>query len=272
MSLTEGQLAIRLADATPLIIADLVCLSMIAFLTTRLWVAAAPALGRRVGRWSLAITLPLGLAVSVIAHAWVPQRASELSEALDATACFVAIPLGLWWVGALLVTWTRRLLRRQRVAVPAPRRSDWLRMGMATLPVVGLAVLIQWGVSREETKDLNARSDELRRMLRALEAVAVKHEEFFQERTRLDKHLENVHRIVPRAPDVEAFMVDLKPLAREQRIEMLGWTAGVNTTVGVLQQHSVTLEVGGEIRNLSATRRTKREAGPLVIVAWRPRS
>ena len=81
-----GELAIRLADATPLILADLVCLALVLFLTTRLWVAAAPALGRRVGRWSAATALPLGLVASVVAHAWTPQRARELSEALDITA------------------------------------------------------------------------------------------------------------------------------------------------------------------------------------------
>ncbi len=76
-------LAIRLADATPLILGDALCLAVMAFLSTRLWIAAAPALGRRIGRLFLAVVLPLGLAVSVVAHGWIPEKASESVRASE---------------------------------------------------------------------------------------------------------------------------------------------------------------------------------------------
>ena len=55
-----------------------------------------------------------------------------------------------------------------------------------------MAVLTQWAFCSEETKTLTARATNLERMLRALEATALKADEFFEDNDRLTKALDGL--------------------------------------------------------------------------------
>ena len=96
-------LAVRLADATPWLFLDVAVLGLLLFLLSRLWIMVAPDLGRRLGRRVLGIGLPLLLVASVLGHVAAPAKALDLSEGVDFTAFFVCLPLGIVWLGSLLL-------------------------------------------------------------------------------------------------------------------------------------------------------------------------
>src|SRR5262249_14708852 len=128
-------LAVRLADATPLVFMYVVVLEVTLFLLSRMWVMVAPRLGRRVARWALLLGLPLLLVASTVVHVAAPAAAQEVSEGVDFTSFFICIPLGVVWLGWLLYRLVRRLLAGRggaRYSEATPTRP-WYRRASMTL-------------------------------------------------------------------------------------------------------------------------------------------
>jgi len=250
----SGSFGARLADATPWVILDVVELAVFVFLVSRLWVVFVPTLGRRLARYTLAIAVPLLLVASVTGHMAAPQKAAALSDGVGFTVFLVSIPIGVWWSGALVIRWTRRLLRRQEsTGTPHLRRAtEWLRVGVVTVPVVGLVALVQWQLCRDETKALDRRAEALRTTIKALEITEKKADEFDREWQLLAEKLELLAKMVPRSPAVEEFVTRFDTLAAEYEMKVVDWSGGdpAGPTRDVLQEYSVTVMLSGQVERL----------------------
>src|SRR5262249_28971595 len=216
-------LAVRLADATPLVFMDVVVLEVTLFLLSRMWVMVAPRLGRRVARWALLLGLPLLLVASTVVHVAAPAAAQEVSEGVDFTSFFICIPLGVVWLGWLLYRLVRRFARRREAVDPQEYTltAEWLRLALVTLPVMGLVPLIQWQAATDEVKAMNRRAGDLANVIRALEATEAKTAEFAREREQLAEKVESLHTIVPRSPDLEQLVTRLARPAYQHHLPAL---------------------------------------------------
>src|SRR5262249_60863824 len=101
-------LAVRLADATPLVFMDVVVLEVTLFLLSRMWVMVAPRLGRRVARWALLLGLPLLLVASTVVHVAAPAAAQGGAGGGEFTSFFFCISLRVVWLGGVLYRLVRR--------------------------------------------------------------------------------------------------------------------------------------------------------------------
>ena len=242
----------RLADATPRVFLDVVVPGLMLFLLSRLWAMAAPGLGRRLGRRALAIGLPLLLVASVVGHVASPARALDLSEGVDFTAFVICLPLGIVWLGWLLLRLARRVLGQVRTvrARELTRAAEWFRVGAVTLPVLGSVALLQWDLGRDEAKALSRRAGDLRTMVRALEATEAKAAEFSREREQLAERVETLHLIVPRSPQLEELVSRIRRQASEYGVEIVEWSGTTDEGQGILQEHPLTLVLSGDLRRL----------------------
>jgi Tfp pilus assembly protein PilO len=243
---------VRLADATPRLFLDVAVPGLMLFLLSRLWVMVAPELGLRLGRRVLGIGLPLLLVASVVGHVAAPTRALQLSEGVDFTAFFVCLPLGIVWLGCLLLRLVRRLLGRTQAAQVRglTRAAEWFRVCAVTLPVLGLVALFQWDLGRDEVKALSRRAEDLRKLVRALEATEAKAEEFAREREQLAERVKTLHLIVPRSPGLEELVSRIGRQASEYGIEIVDWSGAAGEDQGVLQGHPLTLVLSGDFGRL----------------------
>jgi hypothetical protein len=235
----SSRLAVRLADATPRVFLDVVVPGLMLFLLSRLWAMVAPGLGRRLGRRALAIGLPLLLVASVVGHVASPARALDLSEGVDFTAFVICLPLGIVWLGWLLLRLARRVLGQVRTVHARERTgaAEWFRVGAVTLLVFGLVALLQWDLGRDEAKALSRRAGDLNTMIRALEATEAKAAEFSREREQLAERVETLHLIVPRSPQLEELVSRIRRQASEYGIEIVEWSGTTDEGQGVLQGH-----------------------------------
>jgi Tfp pilus assembly protein PilO len=245
-------MGVRLADATPWVIADIVAAVAVGFLISRLWAAYAPVLGRRLGRHLVWVAVPLLCVVSVVAHVVAPERAQALTEGIDSTAILVALPLAMWWVGILAFRLARRVLRGHQAPAgrSLERGAEWRRVALVLAPVVGLAILVQWGFCVDATEKLEKRGEKLKRMVRALEGTEAQADEFAHERQLLAERLEALYGITPRAPAVEELVKELSVLAADFDLSVVGWTSEPGRRDGVLQEHVVTLVLDGDVARL----------------------
>ena len=246
-------LAVRLADATPWLFLDVAVPGLLLFLLSRLWIMVAPDLGRRLGRRVLGIGLPLLLVASVLGHVAAPAKALELSEGVDFTAFFVCLPLGIVWLGSLLLRLAGRVLGKARAVRmrELTRAAEWSRVAAVTLPVLGLVALIQWDLGRDEVKALRRRADDLRKMVQALEATEAKAAEFAREREQLAERVKTLHLIVPRSPALEELVSRIGRQASEYGIEIVGWSSTAGEDQGVLEGHPLTLVLSGDLGRLN---------------------
>jgi hypothetical protein len=249
----KASLAIRLADATPWVLLDVACLAALCFLVSRVWAAAAPRLGRKLSRLLLWVAMPVGLLTSVASHAAAPEKAKGLSNALDSTAFSVSVALSLWWLGVLAVRSVRHLLRRpSREAAVRQPLAEWLRLGLASVPLAALVMLIQWDLSGDETKALGARAEATKKLLGALEVVDRRREEFGRERELIAAKLETLRRIVPPSHATQEFVNEVTALASTHGIEVREWRSSAGGVNGILREHLLVLEVAGDMESLVA--------------------
>ena len=236
-------IGVRLADATPWIVLDVVVPGLALFLLSRVCVMVAPGLGRRLARPALVFGLPLLLVASVVGHVTAPEAALALSDGVDFTAFVLCFPVGAVWLGALLYRLVRWLAGR---GVTAPRQeltraAEWLRLGAVMLTVAMLVGLVQWDAARDEVKATERRARDLRTTNRALEATEQKADEFARERTLLAEKVEVLHEIAPRSPEVAELRARLEARAGEYQIRILEWSSTSGEAGDVLLEHQVTL-------------------------------
>jgi Tfp pilus assembly protein PilO len=245
-------IGVRLADATPWIVLDVLVPGLALLLLSRVWVMVAPGLGRRLGRRALVFGLPLLLVASVAGHVAAPEAALALSDGIDFTAFVLCLPLGAVWLGALLYRLARWLLGRRVAAPPREltRAAEWLRLGAVMLPVAMAVGLVQWDAARDEVKATQRRALELRTTIRALEATERKADEFARERRLLAEKLEVLHEITPRSPEIAELVSRLQAQAGAYQLQILEWSSTAGEPGAVLLEHEITLVVVGELERV----------------------
>jgi Tfp pilus assembly protein PilO len=243
----------RLADATPWVTIDVLVVGLAFFLLSRVFGLVAPRLARTLTRRGLGLGLPLLLLVSVVGHVAEPEAALALSDGVGFTAFVLCFLLSGAWLAALLYRLVRRLLTR---AAPARERSltrgaEWRRVAAVTAPVAMVVALVQWDAARDEVKAIERRAQDLRTVIRALEATEKKSEEFARERERLEEKLDVLYAITPRSPELAPLVSQLEARAAEYGMSVLDWSSATGQTRDVLQEHRLTLVLEGSLERLS---------------------
>lgn len=245
-------IGVRLADATPWIVIDVVVTGLALFLLSRVWARVAPRLGGRLARWVLLPGLPLLLVTSVVGHVAAPEAALALSDGVGFTSFVLCFLLGGVWLVILLYRLVRWLAggTTRPPERDLPPAAEWLRVAAVTLPVAMVVALVEWDAARDEVKATEQRARDLRTMVRALVATEKKADEFARERELLAEKLDVLHAITPKSPELGELVSRLEVVSGEYGVQVLEWASAPGASGDVLTEHQVTLELGGDLARL----------------------
>jgi Tfp pilus assembly protein PilO len=193
------------------------------FLATRVMATAAPARGRRLGRWLLvlgtvAAAIAVAAAYGVGLERWPPE-----AEGFALTVFVLSPLLLLAWAVAVAARVVRWMRKAPPLTPPTTRGEAWRLALLAGIFVV-LGVLVQWLVYRHEASIQAARLESLRKTLRAMEVTANKLPEFKREVALLREKQRVMLELLPTQLGVQEFMDGYREVCAVRGFRIRSWS------------------------------------------------